>query len=315
MKQALRYAAALVLLLLSLLAVAIGLAWAPDVPVDSLKAGWAQAPSQFISVQGMQVHVRDEGPRDDPAPIVLLHGTSASLHTWEGWASSLRGERRVIRFDMMGFGLTGPNANNSYDVKRDFAPFVLAVLDQLKVQRFVLAGNSLGGQVAWNVAVAAPARVDKLILVDAGGFPLESISVPLGFQLARMPWLAPITQRILPRRVIESSLRNVYGKPEGVTPELVDLYYDMTRREGNRAALGARFKTMLPADTSRLAEIKAPTLIVWGGQDRLIPPSHSARFERAIAGSKLVVFPELGHVPHEEDPAQTVKPVRDFLGL
>jgi pimeloyl-ACP methyl ester carboxylesterase len=309
----LRYAAIALFALVLALVAGIAASWAPDVPVESLKARWAGAPSQFIAVDGMQVHLRDEGPRGDPSPIVLLHGTSASLHTWEGWAQALRGQRRVIRFDLPGFGLTGPHPRGAYGIEQDYPTFVLAMLDQLKVQRFVLVGNSLGGHIAWQTALLAPQRVDKLILVDASGFPLESTSVPLGFRIARIPALAPLMRNILPRAVVQSSLRNVYGVPDRVTPELVDLYYDMARREGNRAALNARMQRGYLSDTSRLAEIKAPTLILWGEQDRLIPPSHGERFERAIAGSKRVVFAQLGHVPHEEGAAQTVAVVQQFL--
>jgi pimeloyl-ACP methyl ester carboxylesterase len=309
----LRYAAITLLTVVVAVAAGVAASWAPDVPVESLKARWAVTPSQFIAVDGIQVHLRDEGPRDDPSPIVLLHGTSASLHTWEGWAQAMRGQRRVIRFDLPGFGLTGPHPRGAYGIEQDYPQFVLATLDQLKVQRFVLAGNSLGGQIAWHTALVAPQRVDKLILVDAGGFPTEPTSVPLGFQIARIPALAPLMRNILPRSVVESSLRNVYGQPDKVTPELVDLFYDMARREGNRAALNARMQRGYASDTARLAEIKTPTLILWGGQDRLIPPSHGERFERAIAGSKRVVFAQLGHVPHEEDAAQTVAAAQQFL--
>jgi pimeloyl-ACP methyl ester carboxylesterase len=314
-RKLVRWAVGLLALLALAVCALIALAWAPDLPADALKARWAAAPSQFIAIDGMQVHLRDEGPRDDPSPIVLLHGTSASLHTWEGWAAALRSQRRVIRFDMPGYALTGPSPRGAYNIGTDYPAFVLAVMDALKVQRFVLAGNSLGGQIAWHTALAAPQRVDKLILVDASGFPLESSSVPLGFRLARNPTLAPIMQHVLPRSVVESSLRNVYGQPERVTPELVDLFMDMTRREGNRAALSERFKGGYTADTSQLAAIKAPTLILWGGQDRLIPPSHAQRFEKAIAGAQRVVFPALGHVPHEEDAAQTVAAVKAFLAI
>jgi pimeloyl-ACP methyl ester carboxylesterase len=312
-RSVLRYAVIALSALVLAVATGIAASWAPDVPVDSLKARWASAPSQFIAVDGMQVHLRDEGPRDDPSPIVLLHGTSASLHTWEGWAQALRGQRRVIRFDLPGFGLTGPHPRGAYSIERDYPSFVLAVLDQLKVQHFVLAGNSLGGHIAWQTALAAPQRVDKLVLVDAGGFPPESTSVPLGFRIARIPALAPLMRNILPRSLIESSLRNVYGQPERVTPELVDLYTAMARREGNRAALNARMQRGYLSDASRLAEIKTPTLILWGAQDRLIPPSHGERFERAIAGSKRVVFAQLGHVPQEEDAVQSVAAVVQFL--
>ena len=217
------------------------LTWAPDKPVDALKERWAQPPSQFVGVQGMQVHLRDEGPRDDPNPIVLLHGTSASLHTWEGWAEALKDKRRVIRFDLPGFALTGPNPENDYSVE-SYVRFVTAMVDQLGVQKFVLGGNSLGGQIAWATAVALPQRVSSLILVDASGYPFESattpVEVPLGFQIARFQIFKPLLLNTLPRGLVEKSVKAVYGDPSKVTPPLVDLYYDMTLRAGNRAALG-----------------------------------------------------------------------------
>lgn len=116
------------------------IAWrVPDQPVSALQAKWAPPPSQFIAVRGMQVHVRDEGPRDDAVPIVLLHGTGASLHTWDGWTRELTNERRVIRFDLPGFGLTGPSPDGNYTVE-SYVDTVLTLADTLGVQRFVLAG-------------------------------------------------------------------------------------------------------------------------------------------------------------------------------
>lgn len=304
--------------MLVLAAVALVATWAPDQPVEALKPRWAQPPSQFITIDGMQVHLRDEGPRDDPLPIVLIHGTSASLHTWEGWATALRGQRRVIRFDLPGFALTGPNRQNDYSVEA-YVRFVTAVVDQLGVQRFVLAGNSLGGQVAWATAVALPQRVARLVLVDASGYSPESASVPpslpLGFRIARMPALRVLTQYTLPRSIVGQSVRNVYGDPSKVTPELVDLYRDMTLRAGNRQALGRRMDQGYSGEVAGLKTLAIPTLILWGGQDRLIPLEFGQRFARDIAGSRLVVFDELGHVPHEEDPARTVAVVKTFLGL
>ncbi len=264
----------------------------------------------------MQVHLRDEGPHDDPAPIVLLHGTSASLHTWDGWAQALREKRRVIRFDLPGFGLTGPNAENDYSMDA-YVRFVKAVMSQLDVQRFVIGGNSLGGQVAWATAAALPDRVTALILVDAEGYPPESFQhqpVPVGFRIAAMPGLRLLAQYTLPRGIVERSIQNVYGDPSKVTPELVDLYSAMTLREGNRKALGRRIEQGYTGDVGQLKAIKVPTLILWGGQDKLIPPEVGQRFAREIAGSKLVVFDNLGHVPQEEDPARTVAEVRRFLG-
>jgi pimeloyl-ACP methyl ester carboxylesterase len=297
-------------------AVGIVMTWAPDVPVEELKARWARPPSRFIAVNGMQVHLRDEGPHDDPAPIVLLHGTSASLHTWDGWAQALREKRRVIRFDLPGFALTGPNPENDYSIEA-YVRFVKAVMDELGVQRFVIAGNSLGGQVAWAAAAALPDRVTALILVDAAGYPPESFTpqaVPVGFRIAATPGLRLLAQYTLPRGIVERSIREVYGDPSKVTPELVDLYSAMTLRQGNRKALVRSIEQGYTGDVAQLKAVKAPTLILWGGQDKLIPPEVGQRFARDIAGAKLVMFDNLGHVPQEEDPARTVAEVKRFLG-
>ena len=182
------------------------------------------------------------------------------------------------------------------------------------MRQAVLGGNSLGGEIAWNVALSAPARVTRLILVDAAGYPLRAQSVPLGFRLARMPWVNRMMANLLPRALIEASVRNVFGDPGRVTPALVDRYYELTLREGNRAALPLRFAQIRRDDPSeRLRGIAVPTLILWGGRDRLIPSADGAAFAAAIAGSRLVVFDDLGHVPQEEDARRTVAEVRGFL--
>ena len=296
--------------------------WAPDKPVAELTARWALPPSKFIEVQGLQVHLRDEGPRDagvpgapDSAlPVVLLHGTSASLHTWEGWAKALRTERRVVRFDLPGFALTGPNAQNDYGIDV-YVKFVVATLDSLGIQRFVLAGNSLGGQIAWATAAALPDRVARLVLVDASGYGVDPHNAPLGFKLAGMPVTRTLMAYTLPRGVVENTARYVYGHPDKVTPELVDLYVDMTLRAGNRRALSRRIEQGYSGDLAQLQKLKLPTLVLWGGRDRLLPVEHGQRFVRDIAGARLVVFDDLGHVPQEEDPARTVAEVQRFLAF
>jgi pimeloyl-ACP methyl ester carboxylesterase len=310
-----------VLLLLTTLAIA--LSRAPDRSAESLVARWAPPPSDFIEVQGQVVHLRDEGPRNDPLPIVLLHGTSASLHTWDGWAAALKGQRRVIRFDLPGFGLTGPwsdSFNGAYPhalYEGDaYARFTLALLDALQVQRAVLAGNSLGGEVAWRAAFLAPQRVAGLVLVDASGPPFTPLLVPLGFRVARIPVLNRAMEFLLPRPLVARSVAEVYGNPARVSEELVDRYYELTLREGNRRALSTRLQHLQSGeDAQRIATLKLPTLVLWGGRDRLIPPSVGQQFKRQIAGSQLQVFDALGHVPQEEDPAATVAAVKVFLGL
>jgi pimeloyl-ACP methyl ester carboxylesterase len=299
--------------LLMLGALGLVLSQAPDRPVQTLVARWAPPPSDFIDVNGQLVHLRDEGPRNDALPVVLLHGTSASLHTWEGWVAALKGRHRVITMDLPGFGLTGPNASGDYRADT-YARFVLDVLDQLHVQRFTVGGNSLGGEIAWRIALRAPQRVQKLILVDAAGLPYEPRSVPLGWRLAKVPGLNRLLEELLPRALVAQGLAEAYGHPERVTPALVDRYFELTLREGNRHALVQRLQQAEHgADAARVTTLKLPTLILWGGRDHLIPVAAAQRFQRDIAGSELVVFDDLGHVPQEEDPARSVAPVIAFL--
>lgn len=306
-------------ILLLLTAVALALSRAPDRNVQSLVARWAPAPSDFVELKGMVVHLRDEGPRDDPLPLVLLHGAGASLHTWEGWVGALKGQRRVITLDLPGFGLTGP-FTGSYD-DQDYsgdahARFVIDLLDALKLPRVVLGGNSLGGEIAWRTAWLQPTRVHSLVLVDALGPPFTPESVPLGFIVARIPALRWVMEAVLPRAVVTQSLASVYGDPARISADLVDRYFELTLRDGNRRALGLLMSQKQPGqDAERIATLKLPTLILWGGRDHLIPPAVGAEFERLISGSRRVVFAELGHVPHEEDPARSVVPVKAFLGL
>ena len=310
-----------VLLLLS--ALGLSLSRAPDRAVQTLVARWAPPPSDFVDVNGMVVHLRDEGPRDDALPLLLLHGTSASLHTWEGWVRALKTQRRVISLDLPGFGLTGPFAG-SYapdDYRGDsYARFVLDLMDQLKINRAVLAGNSLGGEIAWRVATLAPQRVASLVLVDASGLQAQPQSVPIGLLIARAPVFSQIAEWVLPRALITQGLASVYGDPAKVTTDLVDRYFELALREGNRRALGHRLRQMTAGDelsppAARIDSIKQPTLILWGGLDKLVPLAAGHDFHRRIAGSQLVVLEGLGHVPQEEDPARTVAPVKVFLGL
>lgn len=291
----------------------IAVGWAPDRTLDELTPRWAGAPSQFVMIDGMRVHLRDEGPRADKQPLVLLHGTSASLHTWDAWADALKQHRRVIRLDLPGFGLTGPWPDQVYTLER-YARWMGAVFDAMQIRRCVLVGNSLGGEVAWMTAIVEPRRVSKLVLIDAGGYPLPATSIPIGFRLAQLPTLGPLVQHFLPRSMVESSVRNVYGDPSRVTPELIDRYYELSLREGNRAALIERFKQMpRGAQAARIVEVKQPTLILWGAQDRLIPPAVAQSFQRDIAQSQVVVLDGLGHVPHEEDPLRTLAALKAFL--
>lgn len=313
MKRVFELAVRLLGVLLLLGALGFAATKAPDRPLDTLVARWAPPPSDFIDLNGLIVHLRDQGPRGDPTPIILIHGTSASLHTWEAWAAELSRTRRVVSFDLPGFGLTGPNASNDYS-SATYVAFVETLLKRLRIERAVLAGNSLGGEIAWHYALHSPEQVAGLILVDAAGFDFKPESIPIGFQIARIPVVREISRFVLPRRAVEDSVADVYGDPTKVTGALVDRYYELTLREGNRAALLRRIEQLDPgAQVGRLKEIQAPTLILWGEKDRLIPPQWGREFAKALPNSRLVTFQNLGHVPQEEDPASTLAAVRQWL--
>lgn len=290
--------------------------WAPERQFEDLQPRWGPSPSGFVNVASMRVHLRDEGPRNDASPIVLLHGTVSSLHTWDGWAEALKRERRVVRFDLPGFGLTGPSPDGRYGGEND-VQFVIALLDRLSIDRCVLGGNSLGGGISWRTALLHPSRVDKLILVDADGYPTRAISKPVAFHFAGVPMLPWMVRNTFPGAIVEQGLRNVYGDPRKVGSELIIRTRELTQLQGNREALIERGRQWLQPRKlgHRIAELKLPTLIIWGRRDRLIPPENAERFHRDIAGSTMVIFDDLGHMPQEEDPARTVAVVREFLQL
>ena len=248
----------------------------------------------FVDVAGIRVHLRDEGPREDASPLVLLHGTGSSLHAWDGWAEALKDTRRVIRFDLPGFGLAGPSPQRIYSLDNDVRA-VIAMLDKLAVERCVIGGNSLGGAVAWRTALAHPCRVQKLILVDAGGYPDHPVSVPIGFRLAQIRALTWLLKNTLPRSLVEQGLRNVFGDPRRVTREMIDRAVELNQREGNRQALAERFRQRRPgALFERIRELRLPTLILWGGRDRLIPPEDAERFHKEALSLRRELGDRLG---------------------
>jgi len=300
--------------LAAILIVAFLLLRTPDTDPAAMRAKYGTPPSQFVALaNGLTVHLRDEGPRDAPA-IVLLHGSNADLLTWQAWTESLRGKYRVIRFDQRGHGLTGAAPDGDYSPER-FTDDVGAVADKLGVRRFVLAGNSMGGGIAARYAMAHPERVRALVLVDAGGAPQTAPAKGnIGFKLAATPGVNLLMRSITPRFLIERSLRQTVANQGGVTPAMVDRYWELLRYPGNRAATAARFAQPRKAFTpAQLGALHMPVLILWGAHDRLIPVAGADWFQRAIPGSEKVVFADAGHIPMEELPGPSVKALTDWL--
>jgi pimeloyl-ACP methyl ester carboxylesterase len=292
----------------------LALYWAPDRPVAELATRWAGPPSKFVPIGQMMVHVRDEGPRDHPMPIVMVHGFGGNLYNWQGWADALKGQRRVIRFDLPGFGLTGPSPDNDYSID-GYLRFMRAALDRLAVKRCALAGNSFGGLIAWRTALADPERVQRLILVGAAGYEFKPSSVPLGLKLVLTPGVRGLLAHVGSRALVEASLRNLFGDLDRVSPEFVDRQFEISLREGNRRArLEVLRQVHVDArDASLIAQLRQPTLLLWGERDGLVPLRYAERFHRDIAGSRLVVLEGLGHVPQVEDPMRSVVEVERFL--
>ena len=251
---------------------------------------------------------------DDAPTILLLHGTASSLHTWEGWVKAMSPSWRVVRLDLPGFGLTGPYPSGDYSPAAT-VDFLERFADAAGLKRFVIAGSSLGGQAAWRYALRRPDRISGLILIDATGYPQNlSTSTAVALQIASMPVISELMRWAPIDGMVGRSLKDVYVDDTLVTPELVSRYSDLMRRPGNRVALGDRARNAPPSTGwEQLRQLKVPTLIMWGGQDTWVPLSMGERFKIDIADSELIVYPNLGHLPMEEDPVTTARDALDFL--
>jgi pimeloyl-ACP methyl ester carboxylesterase len=281
-----------------------------DKSLVELKAKYANAASAFIVIDSMDVHYRDEGNVTDSLPIVLLHGTAASLHTFDAWTAVLKNNKRVVRMDLPAFGLTGPFPDRNYSIEK-YVEFIHHFLLAKGIAKCILGGNSLGGQIAYRFTIAHPQMIDKLILIDAAGYPLESTSVPIGFRMARIPVLNKAIKYITPRFMVKA---NVYADKTKVTDALIDRYFDLTLRAGNRQAFVDRMT--LDYDTTTLPlikNIKQRTLILWGEKDLLIPTKSAYRFHNDLLNDTLVILKNLGHVPMEEGARESLEVVMGFL--
>jgi pimeloyl-ACP methyl ester carboxylesterase len=317
----LKYTAITLVLLMVLICIFFGYR---DKSVEELKSKYAQVPSQFIEVNGMNVHYRDEGLPSDSVPLVLIHGTGSSLHTFDEWVKILlseakshtlagRGSHRIVRMDIPAFGLTGPDLQHDYTMEK-YVNFIEKFLEAKGIKQCILGGNSLGGQISWQFALAHPQKVTKLILIDAAGYAIKSQKPVLAFQVARMPVLKNCMTFITPYPLARKSVESVYADKSKVTDALVDRYFELTLREGNRQAFVDRLNMLYDTtNIPRIKTIQTPTLVLWGEQDLLIPMENAQRFHDDLPNDTLVILKNMGHVPMEENPAESLKPVLDFL--
>ena len=284
--------------------------FAPDLNRHDLELTYAQAPSQFIQVKDLRVHYRDTGQRSAPV-IVMLHGFGSSLHTWDHWSQALERDHRVIRLDLAGFGLTGESPDQNYsdaaDVKRlkDF-------LNALGVSDCILLGHSMGGRIAWNFASTYPERVRRLVLLAPDGFPVP------GQKLGEKPYdfgrLADLIQYVLPKYLVKKSLEPAFYNAELITDGLLDRYNDMLKAPTVRRAILDRMRqTVISDPVERLKRITAPTLLLWGENDPMIPSSNSLDYQKALVDSQTVILPQASHLLQEENPQLGLACVLEFI--
>jgi pimeloyl-ACP methyl ester carboxylesterase len=257
---------------------------------------------QVVSVDGLRVHYERAG---QGPTVVLLHGSGSSLEGFERVAALLSTSCDVIRPDLPGFGRTGPRPDRDYRV-RTYAHTIARFMTALRLPRFAVAGNSLGGNIAWNLALDAPDRIDGLVLVNATGYPEKSL--PAGLRLARNPVLRPLLRRWLPRSATERGLREAVGPHSAIVDDaMVDRVHALMSRRGNRSAFVDFANTDQPDRSAELRRIAVPTLVL---RSAAIDGQH---FARDIPGARELVHPDGGHLLPEEDPDWVAAAIAGFL--
>jgi pimeloyl-ACP methyl ester carboxylesterase len=301
------------------LAALLAAAWlklrGPDIPYAALEARYSGRGSAFVDLPGgVRLHYQADGDPVRP-PIILVHGYGDSFTSWEGWTRALAAEHRVLSIDLPGHGLT--RAPDGY---RASAAGLVEVVDTfataLALPRFAIAGNSMGGGVAWHYALKHPERLSALILVDAAGWPMPPPKdLPLAFKILQYRAGRWLLARIDNRPLIEEGLRKDVYDPSVITPAFIDRWAEFQRAPGHRAILmSAEFGSFASASESTLGAIRVPTLVLHGEVDPLIPVESGRRFAAAIPGAKLITYPKVGHLPQVEIPARSVGDVVAFLG-
>ncbi|CAN5338092.1 alpha/beta fold hydrolase [soil metagenome] len=309
----------LIIVALALLCLAAW-AWTPDLPRAELDAKYLRQASDRLALRdlpGVQLHVRDSGPRESlqegrgqPPVLLLIHGFGASLHTWEPWAEALAETYRVIRIDLPGSGLSPPDPSGLYTDART-EQIVLALLDQLQLAQITLIGHSIGGRIAWQMAAQHPERITRLVLIAPDGF--ASPGIDYG-KAPALPAGLKLMTRVLPRPLLRMSLEPAYANPDALSERLTERYHDLLRAPGARSALLARMQqTVLTDPRPALRRISAPTLLIWGEQDAMIPFGNSADYLAVLPHARLVALRGIGHLPQEEQPARGLAALQAFL--
>lgn len=282
-----------------------------EIPLQDLEPTYYTAESSYLNVLDSKLHIRKRGTGE---VIFLIHGSFASLHTWDGWEKELSKSYTTISMDLPGHGLTGPNPTGKYSTDA-YEKLIIGLANKLKIDTFNIVGNSMGGTVAFKVSIRHPQRVKKLILIDAAPFNKGQASegMPFIFKLLQSKIASQLLIRITPRFLFEINLRQVYGDPSKIKEEDINRFYQLVRREGNRQATVERLKNSGEKIQDSIKYLQTPTLILWGAKDKWTPVQYAYQFKDAIKASQLKIYPEAGHIPMEEIPVETVADALDFL--
>jgi pimeloyl-ACP methyl ester carboxylesterase len=303
--------------ILALLALVFLVLRTPDTDVAEMRAKYGGNDSTFVeTADGLPVHYRDQGCRECPA-LFLIHGSNASLHTFEPLVQILGDRYRLISYDQPGHGLTGPHPRDDYTANGMFEALD-AVVDATGVKQFAIIGNSMGGWVAWRYALDRPDAVSALVLISASGAPkppdAEAARLYLGARIMRHPAGRLLAQHITPRTIVERSLLESIADEAQVTDAMVDRYWELLRYPGNRRATGLRaLADREPEFGRRLADLTVPTLIIWGEEDTVVPLYNAATFDEMIPNSESIVFDNVAHLAMEEVPDRTAYAIEAFF--
>ncbi len=281
------------------------------VSLAELKTNYTDEFSHFIQINDLDVHYKKRG---NGMPVLLIHGTSSSLHTWEQWEEELSKQYTTYSIDMQGGGLTTPPADNNYSIQA-YIDLIDGFVEALEIDSFYLAGNSLGGHTAWAYAANSmhSERVKKLILIDPSGFFDKTREKPLVFQLAQFDFIFNNIEKLNTKPFVKKSLKEVYYNDELVTDEMVERYSDLGLREGNRKAFFYKVRQIEEGDKKDLSKIKCPTLIMWGKEEVWIPIELAEIFKTNIPNNQFIVYENCGHVPMEEKAAESVADAITFF--
>ncbi len=315
MKKWLKYIGLVFVVVLALVAYR---AWTPDIPHEELAAKYATGSSDFLDLpSGANAHFRMRG-NFEGRTLVLLHGSNASLHTWEAWVDTLETDYFIVTVDLPGHGLTGSIPSGDYTTG-GMVDFLDEFISTLNLENFVLGGNSMGGGVALAYAIRHPEKLAGLVLVDAAGIEVPEntrieVDRPLAFSLAGHWYSDWILENITPRSIVEEGLKKCFSDDAFVTEQMVDMYWELARHPGNREATGKRFAWYREGRWPlEIEQITLPTLILWGEDDQLIPVETGQVMHERLKNSDLVVYSGVGHLPQEENAAISATAVHNFI--